>query len=77
MARDALNLALEFYKQPDLQVNDVRATKLIDFENIASRVQVNIRLYKSINNSIWKSVFRQAQHRRSLPYVDIGLYEGH
>ena len=47
--RDALNLALEFYKQPNLQVSDVRPTNLIDFENIALRFRVKIRLYESIN----------------------------
>ena len=35
--REALNLARKFYNQPKLQVRDVGATKLIDFENIASK----------------------------------------
>ena len=73
--RDALKLACEFYEQPNLRVSDVRPTKLNDFENISSRFQVNIRLYESLKNSGWKLVF--GQHRRSLPNVDISLYEGH
>ena len=74
--RDALSLAREFYEQPNLRVSDMRPTKLIDFKNIASRFQVNIRLYESINSSVWKLVFGQVQHRRSLPTIDIGLYDG-
>ena len=73
--RDALNLACEFYKQPNLRVSDVRPTKLIDFENIASRFRVNIRLYELINQSVWKLVFGQVHHRKALN-VDIGLYQG-
>ena len=43
-AGEALNLARKFYNQPKLRVRDVRATKLVDFENIASKFKVNIRL---------------------------------
>ena len=75
--REALNLAREFYNQPKLQVRDIRATKLVDFENIALKCKVNIRLYKPKNQSTWKLVFGQNQFKSSLPNVDIGLYEGH
>ena len=75
--RNALNLACEFYKQPNLLVSDVRPTKPIDLKNIALRFQVNIRLYKSLNNSVWMLAFGQVQHRKSLPNIDISLYEGH
>ena len=71
--RETLNLACEFYKQPNSRVSNVMLTKLVDFENIVSKFQVNIRLYKSVNNSAWKLVF--GQHRRSLPNIDLGLYE--
>ena len=77
MTRDTLNLACEFYKQPNLRVSDIRPTKLIDFENIALRFWVNIRLYESINQSVWKLVFGQVQHGKSFPNVDIDLYEEH
>ena len=60
-----------------MRVCDVRLTKLIDFENIASRFQVNIRLYESINQLVWRLVFGQAHHRRYLMNADIGLYQGH
>ena len=48
--RDTLYLAREFYEQPNLRVSDFRLTKLIDFEHITLRFQVNIRLYESVNN---------------------------
>ena len=75
--RDAFKLACEFYEQPNLRVSDVRPTKLIDFENVASRFWVNIRLYESVNQSVWRLVFGQAHHRRSLLNVEISLYRGH
>ena len=75
--REALNLAREFYNQPKLRVRDVRATKLVDFENIVSEFKVNIRLYEPKNQSTWKLVFGQNQFKSSLSNVDIGLYEGH
>ena len=75
--REAPNLVRKFYNQPKLQVRDVRATKLVDFENIASKFKVNIRLYKRKDQSTWKLVFGQNQFKSSLPNVDIGLYEGY
>ena len=75
--RDALNLAHEFYEQSNLRVSDVRPTKLTDFENAASRFWVNIQLYKSVNQSVWKLVFGHVHHRKSLPNVDTSLYQGH
>ena len=75
--REALNLAREFYNQPKLRVRDIRVTKLVDFENIASKFKVNIRLYEPKDQSTWKSVFGQNQFKSSLPNVDIGLYQGH
>ena len=75
--REAPNLAREFYNQPKLRVRDVRATKLVDFENIALKFKVNIRLYEPKNQSTWKLVFGQNQFKSSLLNVDIGLYIGH
>ena len=77
MSRDALNLAQELYEQPNLRVSDVKPTKLIDFENIGLRFWVNIRLYESINQLVWKLVFGHLYHRSSLPNIDISLCEGH
>ena len=75
--RDALLLAREFYNQPTLLPRDVRPTKLIDFEKIASHFQVNIRLYEPVNQSTWKLVFGKNQFRASHSNIDIGLCEGH
>ena len=78
--RDALQLARDFYNQPTLAVKCVRPTKLIDFERIAAKFQVNIRLYEPTNSKTgrtWKLVFGQNQFRVSRSNLDIGLYEGH
>ena len=58
MMRDALNSAHEFYGNPDLGVRDVRLTKLIDFESIASRFRVNIRLYESSGKCSLRAPFQ-------------------
>ena len=39
--------------------------------------QVNIKLYESANQSVWKLVFGHVHHRSSLLNVDIALHEGH
>ena len=75
--RDALNLTHEFYGQPSLLVGDVRPTKLIDFENITLRFQVNLRLYLSVSQSTWSLVYSHMSHRSSFLNVDIGLHKGH
>ena len=75
--RDALQLAREFYDQPTLAIKCVRPTKLIDFERIAAKFQVNIRLYEPMDQSTWKLVFGQNQFRVSRSNLDIGLCEGH
>ena len=43
--RDALKLARDFYKNPNLKREDVNPTCLVDFENIAKQFKVNIRLF--------------------------------
>ena len=80
--RDALNLARDFYKNPNLKREDVEPTRLVDFENIAKRFKVNIRLFEPGENkekTAWKLVFSKNQFRKNLPCVDIGLfvYEDH
>ena len=80
--RDALNLAKDFYKNPNLKREDVEPTRLVDFENIAKRFKVNIRLFEPGENkekTAWKLVFGKNQFRKNLPCVDIGLfvYEDH
>ena len=69
---------VKFYGNPNLHVHDIRPTKLINFENISLRFQVNVRLYEPIlgnsyatNPLVWKLVFEQVQHRRSLSSINI------
>ena len=63
-----------------MEVSDVRPTKLIEFENIALRLHVNIRLYEPVNKLAWRLVFEETQDSSiaNVPNVNnIGLYEGH
>ena len=79
--RDALKLARDFYRKPNLKREDVKPTCLVDFENIVKQFKVNIRLFEPEEESktVWKLVFRKNQFRKNLPCVDIGLfvYEDH
>ena len=77
MMRDTLNLDRKVYSNPKLRVSDVRLIKLIDFENIALRFQVNIRLYEPVNQLTWRLVFGEAPDSSIAHSIDIGLYEGH
>ena len=49
--RDALKLARDFYKKPNLKRGDVKPTRLVDFENIAKHFKVNIRLFELAKKS--------------------------
>ena len=49
--RDALKLARDFYKNPNLKREDVKPTRLVDFENIAKQFKVNIRLFEPVKES--------------------------
>ena len=79
--RDALKLARDFYKKPNLKREDVKPTRLVDFENIEKQFKVNIRLFEPVAESktVWKLVSGKNQFRKNLPCVDIGLfvYEDH
>ena len=80
--RDALKLARDFYKRPNLKRGDVKPTRLVDFENIAKQFKVNIRLFEPKRNedkTAWRLVFGKNQFKKNLPCVDIGLfvYEDH
>ena len=70
--RDALKLARDFYKNPNLKREDVKPTKLVDFENIAKQFKVNIRLFEPEEESktVWRLVFGKNQFRKNLPCVD-------
>ena len=80
--RDALKLARDFYKRPNLKRGNVKPTRLVDFENIAKQFKVNIRLFEPRENedkTAWRLVFGKNQFKKNLPCVDIGLfvYEDH
>ena len=74
--RDALKLARDFYKNPNLKREDVKPTRLVDFENIAKQFKVNIRLFEPAKESktVWKLVFGKNQFKKNLPCVDSGLF---
>ena len=74
--RDALKLARDFYRKPNLKREDVNPTRLVDFENIAKQFKVNIRLFEPVKESktVWKLVFGKNQFKKNLPCVDIGLF---
>ena len=80
--RDALKLARDFYKRPNLKRENVWPTRLVDFENITKQFKVNIRLFEPRRNedeTAWRLVFGKNQFKKNLPCVDIGLfvYEDH
>ena len=80
--RDALKLARDFYKRPNLKRENLWPTRLVDFENIAKQFKVNIRLFEPRENkdkTAWRLVFGKNQFKKNLPCVDIGLfvYEDH
>ena len=74
--REALKLARDFYKNQSLKREDVKPTRLVDFENIAKQFKVNIRLFELAKGSktVWKLVFGKNQFKKNLPCVDIGLF---
>ena len=80
--REALKLARDFYKRPNLKRENVKPTRLVDFENIAKQFKINIRLFEPRENedkTAWRLVFGKNQFKKNLPCVDIGLfvYEDH
>ena len=74
--REALKLARDFYEKPNLKREDVKPTRLVDFENIAKQFKANIRLFELAKGSktVWKLVFGKNQFKKNLPCVDIGLF---
>ena len=71
--KEALNLAREFYSDNKLKRQDVRATKLVDFEGIAKHFNVNIMLYEPSKESgkdagkTWRVLYGKIQYRYTLP----------
>ena len=75
-------MARDFYKRPNLKRENVKPTRLVDFENIAKQFKVNIRLFEPRENedkTAWRLVLGKNQFKKNLPCVDIGLfvYEDH
>ena len=75
----ALNFAHEYYVENKLKRKDVRPTRLVDFEGIAKRHNVNIMLYQPKKNarSIWRLLYGKIQHKNDLPTINMGLLGGH
>jgi len=74
---DALKLAREFYDDNNLKKKDVKPTKLSDFEKIADKFNVNIRLFETIQKNgqeIWQMVYGKNKFKESRESIDIGLY---
>ena len=79
----ALHLAREYYGDNNLKKRGLIPTKLVDFESIARRHNVNIKLYEPKKDRgknagpIWRLVYGKAQHKNGLPTIKMGLLRGH
>ena len=51
LTKKALKLAREFYESNNLRRKEVRTTRLVDFEGIARKFNINIRIYEPTTNS--------------------------
>ena len=62
--REALNLAREYYENPKLKREKVRATKLVDMEGISRKFNTNIRIFEPKTNfekAPWRLVYGHNQ----------------
>ena len=79
--REALKLAREYYENPKLKREDVRATKLVDMEGISKKFNVNIRIFEPRTNSEkapWRLVYGQNQYRKGRKDdINLGMLAGH
>ena len=86
--RKALNLAREYYKDPNLKRGDVRAMKLVDMEysgriveGISQKFNINIRIFEPKTNSEkapWRLVYGQNQCRKGRKDdINLGMLAGH
>ena len=57
----------------------MQATKLVDFEGIAKKFNINIRVYEPKQNSqsVWQLVYGQNQYKQGLDTINLGMFEGH
>ena len=75
VTKEALKLASEYYGNDKLKRQDVRATKLVDFEGIAKKFRINIRVYELKKNSekaSWRLVYDQNQYKEKLDTINLG-----
>ena len=73
--RDALKLARDFYKRPNLKRENVWPTRLVDFENIAKQFKVNIRLFEPRENkdkTAWRLVLEKINSKRIYHVLILG-----
>jgi len=80
LTKEALNLARKYYENDKLKRKDVQVTKLVDFEGIAKKFNINIRVYEPKGNSertSWMLVYGQNQYRKGLDTINLGMFGGH
>ena len=79
--RKAVNLAREYYENPRLKREDVRATRLVDMEGIAIKFNINIRIFEPRTNSEkapWRLVYGHNQYRKGRKDdINLGMLAGH
>ena len=79
--REALNLAREYYENPRVKREDVRATKLVDMEGISRKFNINIRIFEPKTNSEkapWRLVYGHNQYRKCREDdINLGMLDGH
>ena len=74
---ESLMLAREYYGNDKLKQLDVRATRLVDFEDIAKKFSINIRVYERKKNSEkgpWRLVYGQNQCKEKLDTINLGMF---
>ena len=80
LTREALKLAREYYENDTLKRQEVRATRLVDFEGIAKKFNVNIRVYEPKSNletAPWMLVYGKRQYKVGLDTINLGMFGGH
>ena len=80
VTKEALTLAREYYGNDKLKRQDVRPTRLVDFEGIAKKFSINIRVYepkKNLEKAPWRLVYGQKQYKEKLDTINLGMFGGH
>ena len=83
VTRVALNLAREYYGDTKLKRNNLRPTKLVDFDGIARHHNLNVMLYEPKKDrgkdagSIWRLVYGKVQYKNGFLTINMGLLGGH